>query len=147
MTDFLTNMARWMLVGFLLSISGTGLWWWTARVQPGLAGEIDVYQHGQYVTTYDLATMKKDIATIGKHGDVPLPDLIDEGLMARIKLREGEDAVYPVAIIEQLNPYNAEEVLETTILTDGYELTVGPYRLQYRSYQPEEETLEEKIDV
>ena len=136
-----------MLVGFLLSICGTGLWWWAARVQPGLAGEIDVYQHGQYVTTYDLATMKKDIATIGKHGDVLLPDLIDESPIARIKLSEDEVAVPHVAIIEQLNPYNAYEVLETNILTDGYEFTVGPYRLQYRSYQPAEETPEEETDV
>ena len=106
-----------------------------------------MYHDGQYVTTYDLTTMKKEIVTIGKHGDVLLPDLIDEGPMARIKLREGEVTVHHVTIIEQLNPYNAQEVLETTILTDGYELTVGPYRLQYRSYQPEEETLEEETNV
>ncbi|MCB0127947.1 MAG: hypothetical protein KDE58_37035 [Caldilineaceae bacterium] len=147
MTDFLANMTQWMLVGFLLSIGGTGLWWWAARVQPCLAGEIDVYQDGQYVTTYDLATMKKEVVTIGKHGDVLLPDLMDESPVARIKLSEDEGAVHHVAIIEQHSPYNAEDVLETTILTDGYELTVGPYRLQYRSYQPEEIPFEEVSDV
>ncbi|MEZ4676460.1 MAG: hypothetical protein R2932_19720 [Caldilineaceae bacterium] len=53
-----------------------------------------------------------------------------------------------MTIIEQLNPYNAQEVLETTILTDGYELTVGPYRFGSTDpINPEEEILEEETDV
>ncbi|MEZ4676459.1 MAG: hypothetical protein R2932_19715 [Caldilineaceae bacterium] len=52
-----------------------------------------MYQHGQYVTTYDLATMKKEIVTIGKHGEVLLPDLMDEGPMAHIKRRSDDSAV------------------------------------------------------
>ena len=30
MTDFLAGLARWVLVGCLLSFGGTGIWWWAA---------------------------------------------------------------------------------------------------------------------
>jgi hypothetical protein len=146
-TGFLTNLVRWMLIGFLLSVGGTGLWWLTLRTEPLLTGEVDVYRQQQYVTSYDLATMNKTLVTIGKHGDIVLPDLVDEGTMAQIKLRGDEGVIQPVTIIEMLNPYNAEEVLETNVLTDGYELTVGPYHLQYRSNQPAVATLEEESNV
>ena len=139
---FMANVAWWMLVGFLLSFSGTGLWWLAFRQRKRLTGEIDVYQDEAYVTTYVLSNFHQPVITIGKHGTIVLPGLIEEGVVARIVAAVSAKTTPSVPSIEVLN--TDDHTWSSHQLTDGYILTASPYRLTYRSYQPERTDHEEE---
>lgn len=140
---FLAQMARWMLVGFLLSIGGTGLWWLAYRQQPRLTGELDVYLNEAYVTTYLLSDFPGSVITIGQRGDIALPELADDGIVARIVAPASEESAHTTPTLELLNPDDPAQGWAAHRLTDSYVLTVGPYRLTYRSYHLAETDQEE----
>lgn len=141
---FMNHIAQWLLVGFLLSFGGTGLWWLAFRRHSRLGGEFEVYLHEAYVTTYVLSDFSQGIIAIGQRGDITLPELVDEGVVARIVVTEGEGSAHMRPSINVRVSEGTEQRWVSHILTDGYVLSIRPYRLIYRAYQPEVTVLEEE---
>lgn len=142
---FMNYAAQWVLVGCLIfSIGGTGLWWLAFRRRSWLTGEFDVYLHDTFVTTYVLSDFPQSVITVGQRGDIALPELAEEGVVAHIVATEGEGNAQMGPFINLLVGEGTEQRWVSHILTDGYVLAIVPYRLSYRSYQPEMSVLEEE---
>lgn len=142
---FMNYSAQWILVGCLIfSVGGTGLWWLVLRRRSWLTGEIDVYLYDVFVSTYMLSDFPQGAITVGQRGDITLPELPEEGVVAQIVATEGEGNTQMGPFVNVLIGEGAERRWVSHILTDGYALIIGPYRLTYRSYQPEMSVLEEE---
>lgn len=144
MARHIIHIARWALIGFFLSFGGTGLWWLVFRPRPWAASELDVYLNEVYVTTYQLADFYQRVITIGQRGAIALPGLAESGIVARIRMAVSQDGTQKLPSVEVLNTEGVEHVWTSQILTDGYVLILSPYRLSYRSYQPEATDREEE---
>lgn len=144
-STFMNYATQWVLVGCLIfSIGGTGLWWLAFRRRSWLTGEFDVYLHDTFVATYVLSDFPQDVITVGQRGDIALPELAQEGVVAHIVATEEEGNAQMGPFINLLVGGGTEQRWVSHILTDGYVLAIAPYRLTYRSYQPEITVLEEE---
>lgn len=144
-STFMNYSAQWILVGCLIfSLGGTGLWWLILRRRSSLTGEFDVYLHDVFVTTYVLSDFPQGAITVGQRGDIALPELAQEGVVAHIVGTEGEGNTQMGPFINLLVGEGSEQRWVSHILIDGYGLAIAPYRLTYRSYQPEMSVLEEE---
>lgn len=144
-SDFMNHTAQRVLLGCLIfSIGGTGLWWLMLRRRSWLTGEFDIYLHDEFVTTYVLSDFPQGAITVGQRGDIALPELPEEGVVAQIVATEGEGNTQMGPFVNVLISEGTERRWVSHILTNGYALIIGPYRLTYRSYQPEMSILEEE---
>ena len=141
------QLVAWGL-SLLFLVSSIGITWWhLSHAKPQFVGKIlDVYEEGQYITSYLLESLNKSVITIGKLCDIALPNLKDEQVLARIVAHKS-DGDSDVVMLEVLDPLHAEQVLESRPLTDGQELTFGPYQLRFQSIDLVTEQLNDNKEI
>lgn len=119
-------------VGLLL-LSGLGVVVWqigaSARRPNGVI-EVSVAESGEFLARYLLRRLRKAVLTVGRQGDIWLPDSVVASPVARIYTRrEGGEQV---TMVDKLSAADPDQVEQTIELYNGMRLNFYPYVLTYQ---------------